>query len=94
MNENIGRMDRWLRVALGGGLVLAGLRGLGRSSLACGVLLTSGALLLETALTRVCPVNAALGLDTRKWDRSDALPAPADEAYFDVGALQRPPAES
>lgn len=67
MRENVGRKDRILRSILGPilmgigvvELALAERRALG------GVALVAGALVLESAITRVCPVSAALGLDTR-----------------------------
>ena len=69
MQENVGQIDRWVRFALGGALVLGGLRALTRRRTFGGALaLTGGALVLESAITRVCPVNALLGVDTRSWD--------------------------
>lgn len=69
MQENVGTADRWLRVAVGGALVLGSLRALRRGGgIAPGLALAAGAIVLETAVTRVCPVNAALGLDTRTWE--------------------------
>lgn len=68
MQENVGDTDRWLRVAVGGALVLGAASSLGgRRALGPGLLLAGGALLLETAITRVCPLNAALGVDSRGW---------------------------
>lgn len=68
MQENVGDTDRWLRVAVGGALVLGAASTLGaRRALGPGLLLAGGALLLETAITRVCPLNAALGFDSRGW---------------------------
>lgn len=68
MQENVGTADRWLRVAVGGVLVVGALSALRRrGGLAPGLFLAGGAIVLETAVTRVCPLNAALGLDTRTW---------------------------
>jgi hypothetical protein len=109
MQENIGNLERWLRVAAGGALVLGGARALGaRGALAPALVLASGALVLETALTRVCPLNALLGVDTRRLGTSSEEPAEftqpagraggtgdaAERAAKDIGAAQRPPADS
>lgn len=68
MRENVGNTDRWLRAVIGGALVLVAARSLGaRRAIAPGLLLAGRALLLETALTRVCPLNAVLEIDTRRW---------------------------
>ncbi len=65
MRENVGRMDARIRIAAGGALAVAGIVALARRKLVGAPLLASGALLLDTAITHVCPVNAMLGLDTR-----------------------------
>ena len=68
MQENVGNVDRWLRVAVGGALVLGAVRALAlRKALRPGLLLAGAAVALQTALTRVCPLNAALARDTRGW---------------------------
>lgn len=106
MQENVGTIDRWVRVAVGGTLVTAGLYGLARRNVLPAALLTTGALVLESALTRVCPLNAWLGIDTRRLDAAEpelgeeptgrwtlggaAAAAPRDE----LGAAQRVPADS
>ncbi|MFA9430453.1 DUF2892 domain-containing protein [Egicoccus sp. AB-alg2] len=67
MQENVGDLDQRLRTAVGLGLVVGALgpfgardgRGIGLAAL------VGGALALESAVTRTCPVNAWLGLDTR-----------------------------
>jgi hypothetical protein len=66
MQENVGNRDRLLRFAVGGSLLLAGLSGLRRGRWVPALLLTSGTAVLESAITRVCPVNALLGIDTRE----------------------------
>jgi hypothetical protein len=105
MQENIGDIERWLRVAAGGALIFGGARALSArgAALAPALMLASGALVLETALTRVCPLNALLGVDTRK---SRSTPEQLSEAggtsgdsmmeraVKDIGAAQRPPADS
>lgn len=81
MHENVGRIDRWLRFAVGGGLMLAGTRALSsRSTLTPALLLATGAVILDTAITRVCPLNGALGIDTRSWDDELELLGLGDEA--------------
>jgi hypothetical protein len=71
MHQNVGRTDRLVRIGLGSVLTLAGLRSLrrGRARVAPAALIGSGALLLETAVTRVCPLNALLGIDTSSRER-------------------------
>jgi hypothetical protein len=67
MQENVGNVDRWVRVAVSGALILGGARALrAKGSVVPGLVLAGGAILLETAVTRVCPVNAALRIDTRQ----------------------------
>ena len=66
MRENVGRTDRLIRVVVGSALAFGGLRGLGAQTLGPAALLAAGALVLESALTRVCPVNHLLGIDTRR----------------------------
>lgn len=68
MKENVGRTDRIARSIIGPGLMMVGISWLSGSSrnwpgIAA---LVGGTLILESAVTRVCPVNALLGLDTRR----------------------------
>ncbi|CAN5651875.1 hypothetical protein BH23GEM8_BH23GEM8_19790 [soil metagenome] len=67
MKENVGGADQLLRTVIGPALITLGLTRLGaRSGSTAGLLaLLGGALLLESAITRTCPVNAALQIDTR-----------------------------
>jgi hypothetical protein len=81
MQENVGNVDRWLRMVVGGAALLGATRALWtRGAIAPGLLLAGGAILLETAVTRYCPVNAALGLDTRDWKPFGDLPATSSES--------------
>ncbi len=66
MQENVGDEDRLVRSIVGPALVVAGLTTLGaREGRAVGLAATiAGALIIESAVTRVCPLNAALGIDT------------------------------
>jgi uncharacterized membrane protein len=67
MKENVGGADQLLRTVIGPALITAGLTRLGASTgRTAGLLaLVGGALILESAITRTCPVNAALRIDTR-----------------------------
>ncbi len=65
MLENVGKTDRWVRTAVGSSLVLLGAWHSRRGGLASALALGAGAMLLESAVTRVCPVNSWLGVDTR-----------------------------
>lgn len=66
MQENVGNADRLLRIGIGVSLISVALTRLKRGRLGPALLFASGALLLESAITRVCPVNSLLGIDTRK----------------------------
>ncbi len=68
MEENVGRRDRIVR-ALAGPLMMVfgyyrmdGRRGK-RGGLAT---MIAGAMVVESAVTRTCPLNALLGIDTRE----------------------------
>lgn len=67
MKENVGSADRAARSILGPTLMLLGyLRWGGSSGRLKGLgAMLAGALVVESAVTRVCPVNAWLGIDTR-----------------------------
>ena len=67
MIVNVGPLDRAFRLVLGAGLILAGLFG-GLAPLV-GVVVTYGAVvvglvLIATAVLRICPLYAALGIST------------------------------
>lgn len=68
MHENVGTLDRTARLVAGpllmglGATKLGGRHGRTRGLLA----LVAGALVLESAVTRVCPINRLLGIDTRR----------------------------
>jgi hypothetical protein len=68
MKENVGTEDRVMRSLLGPALVVAGYTRLGgsRGRLAGLAAMVGGALIVESAITRVCPLNALLGIDTRR----------------------------
>lgn len=66
MQENVGNTDRLLRIGIGASLATVGLLRLKSGRIGPALFLASGVLLLESAITRVCPVNSLLGIDTRK----------------------------
>jgi len=68
MQENVGNADRSVRFILGPSLMGLGLTALGaRQGRSAGLAsIVTGALILESAITRVCPVNFLLGIDTRE----------------------------
>lgn len=66
MQENVGDTDRLLRIGIGASLATLGVLRLRSGRLGPALLFASGALLLESAITRVCPLNSLLGIDTRK----------------------------
>jgi hypothetical protein len=67
MKENVGSWDRILRSVAGPGLLALGyfwMRGR-QGRLPAVAAMVGGALITETALTQVCPLNRVLGVDTR-----------------------------
>lgn len=67
MKENVGGADQLLRLVGGPAIMALGLTRLGADrGRTLGLLaLVGGALVLESGITRTCPVNAAIGIDTR-----------------------------
>lgn len=67
MRENVGDTDRVIRAVAGPALVLAGLTrfGAARGRTTGLAVMIAGALIIESAITRVCPMNSILGIDTR-----------------------------
>lgn len=65
MRENVGRIDRLIRAVIGPGLAVLGIAQLDERRVLGVISLVAGAMVTESAVTRVCPLNAALGLDTR-----------------------------
>ncbi|HET7230645.1 MAG TPA: DUF2892 domain-containing protein [Longimicrobium sp.] len=66
MRENVGGADRTFRLVAGPMLMALGYARLGGRDGGVGGILAmlAGALITETAITRVCPVNEALNVDT------------------------------
>lgn len=74
MRENVGGWDRLGRAIIGPALVGAGYGFLGGRNGRLGGLaaMIAGALVTETAITRVCPLNEVVGVDTaRRIERVD-----------------------
>jgi hypothetical protein len=71
MQENVGDLDQRIRFVAGPALALAGIGPLGaRHGRLVGLAaVVCGALIVESAITRTCPVNQLIGIDTRAWDR-------------------------
>lgn len=67
MTPNVGGIDRIGRAVLGPALMLIGIgpAGARRGRWVGLAALVAGALMTETVITQVCPVNKALGIDTR-----------------------------
>ena len=94
MQENVGNTDRLLRIGIGASLATVGILRLRSGRLGPALLLASGALLLESAITRVCPINALLRIDTRKaslfGERSLANSSPGEDARDPRPAVDAP----
>ncbi|MFP4316165.1 MAG: DUF2892 domain-containing protein [Desulfovibrionales bacterium] len=67
MKENVGRMDQVFRSIAGPALIVLGYSRLGgREGRPVGlVAMIAGTGVVESAITRVCPVNSLLGIDSR-----------------------------
>jgi uncharacterized membrane protein len=68
MKENVGNRDRLMRSIAGPAVIALGITRLGalRGSPLGLAALVGGVLIVESAITRVCPVNAIAGIDTRE----------------------------
>ncbi|SDB53614.1 Protein of unknown function [Desulfonatronum thiosulfatophilum] len=67
MKENVGSLDQAVRGVLGSVLLAKGFSRLGGSKgRSLGLLsMLAGVSLIESAITRVCPLSGYLGIDTR-----------------------------
>jgi hypothetical protein len=77
MKENVGRRDRIMRSMVGPVLLAVGYGLLDRNRTAGAVALLGGAMVTETAITRTCPINALLGIDTTRRDEEREAGRPA-----------------
>lgn len=68
MKENVGKKDRLVRIIIAPALIGLGYTVLGGNKGRLGGLaaIMAGTLIAESAITKVCPVNALLGVDTRE----------------------------
>lgn len=68
MRENVGGADRVARAVAGPALLAFGVGRWLTGGASAGALLAAvaGALITETAVTRVCPVNEVLGVDSAR----------------------------
>jgi hypothetical protein len=68
MKENVGGWDRRIRSIAGPILLGVGTRMLARRRSPIGgvAAMLAGAMLSQTAMTRVCPMSAALGINTAR----------------------------
>jgi hypothetical protein len=66
MKENVGHADRMVRLVLGPALMGIGVGMMGRGGLTGVVTLVAGVLVLESGITRTCPLNHLAGIDTRE----------------------------
>lgn len=83
MKENVGRADQAMRTVLGPALISLGyLRWGGDEGRLAGLAaIVAGTMVVESAITRVCPLNRVLGIDTRSEKQKErdfraALPLP------------------
>ena len=75
MKENVGKKDRIARSFVGPVLMLMGytsLKGCKGKTIGLASMIF-GALIMESAITRVCPLNAAFGIDTREKGHDDQI---------------------
>lgn len=102
MRENVGRTDRTVRSIVGPGLIAMGLGQLIRGKWRGLGTVVAGALVVESAVTRVCPLNATLGLDTRstqermrdfRGDITEQTERIASDYAEPIGIDEMPPAD-
>ena len=73
MRENVGKRDQVIRSIVGPALIGLGYTYFrGRNGKLGGLAtIILGTLIIESAVTRTCPANALIGVDTRKFDKED-----------------------
>jgi len=74
MRENVGKTDQKMRMVAGPALVLIGYYGLGgKEGRPLGLLgMIAGLATVESAITRVCPLNTFFGIDSRSREEAAA----------------------
>ena len=82
MKENVGKKDRIMRSLVGPVLMVMGYTTLeGCKGKASGLAtMIFGALVIESAITRVCPLNAAFGINTREKHPDERITNNSDKA--------------
>lgn len=81
MKENVGKKDRIMRSLVGPVLMVVGyttLKGCKGKTSGLATMIF-GALVIESAITRVCPLNAAFGIDTREKNPEDGITNNSDK---------------
>lgn len=73
MRSNVGGIDRVARSVVGPALLVAGWRALDSRRRLALAALVGGAVITETAVTATCPLNRALGVDSRTGRQRTAL---------------------
>jgi hypothetical protein len=67
VKENVGHADKVVRLVLGPALMGIGLGMMGGRSTTAGLAaLVAGVLVVESGITRTCPLNHLAGIDTRE----------------------------
>ncbi len=68
MKENVGKKDRIIRSVIGPALVTIGYKGLGgnRGKITGLAAIVIGTAITQSSVTKVCPLNAFFGIDTRE----------------------------
>lgn len=89
MNQNVGDTDRTIRSIVGPALIALGYARLGGShGHPIGLLsMMAGVALAESAITRVCPLNYMLGIDTYSNPETEALESMS--AHFDQAGVPK-----
>lgn len=82
MRSNVGGIDRLARSVLGPALLVAGWRALDSRRRLALAALVSGAVITETAVTATCPLNRAMGFDSRTGRQLAALREAAHSGLY------------
>ncbi len=79
LNANVGGWDRGLRLIIGVVLIILGLAGVFSGTIAI-LAYVVAAILLITGLITFCPLNALLGLNTRKQAETSSPDEPVENS--------------